>query len=60
MAFQLVLEFEIIPHATVKLDIGISRDSQRLPVSREGMVGDGMVKEVMHFRAGHIAGWNGI
>lgn len=54
VTFQFILELELMPCSTIQLNTGISGDSQRLPVSGEGMVGDGVVEKVVDFGAGHF------
>ncbi len=54
VAFQFVLKREFGPSPVVEFDIVIASDRKSLPVSREGMVGDGMVEEVVDLWARHL------
>lgn len=55
MTLQLVFQLKSSPGSSIELNSGVSCNSQRLLVSREGVVGDGMVEEVVDFWSGHIA-----
>ena len=54
MTLQFVLELEFIACSSIELNASVSSDSQRLSVSREGVVGDGVVEEVVDFWARHF------
>ena len=53
MALKFVLESKLRARASVQLDIVVASHGHRLPVCGEGMVGDGVVEEVMDFWARH-------
>ena len=53
MSLELILKCKLAARPIVKLDVIVSGDCKCLPVSREGMVGDGMVEEMMDFWASH-------
>lgn len=54
MTFQLVFELEGIADLAVQLDSRVSCDGQRRSVGRKGVVGNGVVEEVVHFRSSHL------
>jgi hypothetical protein len=54
MSLQLILQLESTACASIKLNVGISCHSQCLLVSREGMVGDGVVEEMVDLWGCHI------
>lgn len=54
MAFKFVLQGKLPgARSAVKLDVDVSGDSQGLPVGGEGVVGDWVMEQMMHFW-GHI------
>lgn len=53
MAFELILELETIAGSSIKFNTGVSCYSQCLLVGREGVVGDGMVEEMVNFWSCH-------
>lgn len=53
VAAQLVVEGEARAIGRVQLDRVVSGDSQRVAIGREGMVGDGVVEEVVYLGGGH-------
>ena len=53
VALELILERELGAAPLVELDVVVARDDQRLPVGREGVVGDRVVEEKVDFRSGH-------
>jgi hypothetical protein len=55
VASQFILQLEAIARALVKLDIILLCNSKRWPVRWEGMVGDGIVKEVVYLWSDHYA-----
>jgi hypothetical protein len=53
MSLELILKSKVASRPSVELDVDIPRNRKCLPVGGEGVVGDGVVEEVMNFRAGH-------
>ena len=53
VAFQLIFEGEAIARVAVQFDIIVSCYSERLTVGREGVVGNGVVEEMVDFGSGH-------
>lgn len=53
VTLQLILELEIASRPLVELDIVVTGDSQSLLVSREGVVRNGCVEEVVDFWCRH-------
>lgn len=56
MSLQLILELKSIASSSIKLNVGVSCHGQRLLVGREGVVGDGVVEEVVNFGSCHFVG----
>lgn len=56
MTLQLIRQGVLAAPRPVELHIAVPRDSKRLPVGRERVVGNGIVKEMVNFRSGHVEG----
>ena len=54
MTFQFIFEHEFGPGSAVELDVVVSSDCECLTVCREGVVGDGVVEEMVDFGARHV------
>lgn len=51
VALEFMLQGEFVSRAArVQLDVVVAGDGEGAPVGAEGVVGDGCVKEVVHFR----------
>jgi hypothetical protein len=57
MSLQFILQLESTTCASIKLHAGISCHGQCLLVSREGMVGDRVVEEMVNLWGCHIFGF---
>lgn len=53
MTTQLIFQSEAGAIGRVQLDRVVSSNGESLAVGREGVVGDGMVEEVVDLRSGH-------
>lgn len=53
MTLELILELEGIADSAVKLDLGIAGNGQGLAISRERVVGDGVVEEMVDLGSSH-------
>lgn len=53
MSLELVLELEGIADSAVELDLGVAGNSQGLAIGREGVVGDGVVEEMVDLGSSH-------
>lgn len=53
MALEFIFQDELGAGPFVEFDIAVSCDCEGLPVGGEGVVGNGMVEEVVDFWTGH-------
>jgi len=58
MAFEFILEREFRAGSVIQFDIVVSCNGQRLSICGEGMVGDGMMEEVVDFGSRHGRTWD--
>jgi hypothetical protein len=56
MSLQLILELESTPNSSIELHHQLPGDGKGAPIGRKRMVGNGVVKEMVNFGRGHIAG----
>lgn len=54
VSLQLILELPSVPGPSIELNASVPCDSQGIFVGREGMVGDGIVEEMVNFGSGHV------
>jgi hypothetical protein len=54
MAFKFVLEGKGVGGALVELDVVVSSNRQRLPVCREGMIGDWVMEQLVNLGGSHV------
>ena len=53
MSLKFVLKYEIVSRLSIQLDSDVASDCKCLAVGREGMVGNGMMEQVVDFWTGH-------
>ena len=56
MPLELVLELKGVANPAIQLDRRVPSDGEGLPISREGVVRNGIVEEVMNFWLWHCGG----